>query len=1052
MTNPLEIVRAGAGSGKTTDLCESVAKGVAAGLDPARILATTFTRKAAAELKGRIQTKLLEGINGDWTKSHGNADRLDLAAIGTVHSVAHQLIVRYAIPLGLSPRLKVLIESGSDHVLRDLWGMMATDGLNDLNLVAKRLSIDGLYEMMLRLLAVKRGNRLDNVTFRAHIEASADRVCQLLAPNGPSPTAVSSDMLYEAVAEALDKIEPLTDATKVTKNAVTQLRRLLAAKNPAWNTFIYAAKVSAGKTSGADNHLNDVRTHGGAVRLNRKLHDDIRLFNSLLAVQVIELERHYQSYKYDRGLVDFTDLELMFLQLLETPALELYLRADFDLVLVDEFQDTNPLQLAIFQALRRLARRSRWVGDPKQAIYGFRETDPQLVNDVWEYAVDASREKLASNYRSQRGLVELVGKLFAPIFGDETIQKPKKDSLPRGIERWIFDSSNQPGDCTSLACGVAKLRAEGVRLGDIAILERSNRLLKQVAEQLDNLGIPYLMESPGLLSTREGVLILAGLRLVADRRDSLAATSILHIFEDPTAATPSWFIERLRSIGAARDAGAAAAGGSTKTPPFSIPWENDARLALIDAIDAQTLSPFLVVQRVIEALRVPQLVSKWGDAARRSSHIDSVLQHAAEYEEMSRENGAATTLTGLIVYLQQLADNDADMRIPPLGHDAVTLLTYHSAKGLEWPVVILSGLNSTYDADLWSPVVAAGLPSSGPSQGERALRSWTWPFGYSEGPFRSRVSGSGLEEDAARSPEAKHQSAREADESLRLLYVGFTRAKHKLVLAHRKNRYEWLQRLTTTDGLLDPNLDEGEHPLTDIKTTYVVRRLNPDMADGCRQPIAQREKWLPQTAPQPIKKAHPPRYRTPTSEELLTPASVFRVDHLPGTAHFPSAAKENQYASIGNAVHTYMASLPSLAGATDQKNAVALRCLTGFGVNALLTPDILVKCGDRFVSWVDENFPGAQWTTEVPVTAPHAETGQWNGTIDLLLWLPNGEVVLVDHKSAPLRRADCLSKAATFTSQLLSYQEILRLLKIPVRSTWIHFPLPGTVAEMKASS
>ena len=107
---------------------------------------------------------------------------------------------------------------------------------------------------------------------------------------------------------------------------------------------------------------------------------------------------------------------------------------------------------------------------------------------------------------------------------------------------------------------------------------------------------------------------------------------------------------------------------------------------MIDAIDAQTLSPFLVVQRVIEALRVPQLVSKWGDAARRSSHIDSVLQHAAEYEEMSRENGAATTLTGLIVYLQQLADNDADMRIPPLGHDAVTLLTYHSAKGLEWPV------------------------------------------------------------------------------------------------------------------------------------------------------------------------------------------------------------------------------------------------------------------------------------------------------------------------------------------------------------------------------
>ncbi|MFN9036835.1 MAG: UvrD-helicase domain-containing protein, partial [Planctomyces sp.] len=83
MTNILEVVRAGAGSGKTTDLCDTVAKAVASGLDPARILATTFTRKAAAELKGRVQARLLED------SGHSHADRLELAAIGTVHSVAH---------------------------------------------------------------------------------------------------------------------------------------------------------------------------------------------------------------------------------------------------------------------------------------------------------------------------------------------------------------------------------------------------------------------------------------------------------------------------------------------------------------------------------------------------------------------------------------------------------------------------------------------------------------------------------------------------------------------------------------------------------------------------------------------------------------------------------------------------------------------------------------------------------------------------------------------------------------------------------------------------
>jgi ATP-dependent exoDNAse (exonuclease V) beta subunit len=81
MMSRLEVVRAGAGSGKTTDLCRTVADAVADGLDPARILATTFTKRAAAELKGRIQAQLLAGPDGR-SAAHRHADRLELAACG----------------------------------------------------------------------------------------------------------------------------------------------------------------------------------------------------------------------------------------------------------------------------------------------------------------------------------------------------------------------------------------------------------------------------------------------------------------------------------------------------------------------------------------------------------------------------------------------------------------------------------------------------------------------------------------------------------------------------------------------------------------------------------------------------------------------------------------------------------------------------------------------------------------------------------------------------------------------------------------------------------
>ncbi|MFN9287293.1 MAG: 3'-5' exonuclease, partial [Planctomyces sp.] len=168
------------------------------------------------------------------------------------------------------------------------------------------------------------------------------------------------------------------------------------------------------------------------------------------------------------------------------------------------------------------------------------------------------------------------------------------------------------------------------------------------------------------------------------------------------------------------------------------------------------------------------------------------------YEEAATSGNGSATLSGLILHFEQLAADANDLRFTSQGHDAVTLLTYHAAKGLEWPVVVLSGLNSDRDPDMWKPVVRSPSFEEDPLS-NREIRHWIWPFGMTDGQFSKLKSGSRLEVDALASPEGQEQTIRESEENLRLLYVGFTRAKSKLVLAHRHGSCQWLNMLAKVD-------------------------------------------------------------------------------------------------------------------------------------------------------------------------------------------------------------------------------------------------------------
>src|SRR5690606_37022438 len=210
--------------------------------------------------------------------------------------------------------------------------------------------------------------------------------------------------LFEAVKQALDTIDLEHDATKATREYYEFLRgaiyRLRRPPVP-WSLWIAASKNGAARRS--DAIAAKVRAAAEAYDRHPDFHGDIRAYiENTYRIAGTALAR-FQRIKAERGLIDFGDMEQMLLAALDLPAVRERLRHELELLLVDEFQDTNPMQLAIFMKLASLAGRVVFVGDIKQAIYGFRGCDPELVRDTLAALVarGASYEVLEHSWRSR---------------------------------------------------------------------------------------------------------------------------------------------------------------------------------------------------------------------------------------------------------------------------------------------------------------------------------------------------------------------------------------------------------------------------------------------------------------------------------------------------------------------------------------------------------------------------------------------------------------------------------------------------------------------------
>lgn len=1068
----IRIITASAGTGKTTRLSMLLDEAIAAGtVEPERVLATTFTRQAAAELVERARSRLLESGRGDC------AHRLLAARIGTVNSVCGAFVADFAFELGLSPSLRVLDEAAAEIELnRALAAVVPPD-------LERRLArFSNIFDQDLdrrldarKIVEAARANGLTSADLRECANRSKQTLDACLGRCEPDPDAIDTALLT-AIDTALAAIDLSVDTTKGTAGYVGDLRRWrrdLEGNRLRWGNWANLSKNAPCKKSKP--HAAPVQAaatrHLAHPRLRADLHELIELLFEVAARGIDA----YQDHKRDRGVIDYVDQETLLLDLLRRADVRDALAGQLDLVLVDEFQDTSPLQLAIFLELATLARESVWVGDPKQAIYGFRGTDPKLMDTAIEAltsettdpelvrrVVDAIEresaepreprriETLSTSYRSRPELVHLTSDIFAPAFASQGMPEartrlaPHRPDEPPGLgpvlEYWSLTGKNNATRAACTAAAVADLleravpirdRAGGTRTataGDLAILCRTNAQCQDVAHALADLAIPAVVPRMGLMDQAEARLVHAGLRLWLDPRDRHAAAELARIVDYPDRGSD--LLARLLD-------------------PDATPLTADPTIAaILTARDARRDAPLLdILDTVIAATRARHLCAAWGNTDQRRANLDALRAHAEAYTADALANRHAPTLAGFLIYLDEQVDERGwynrrtDSQALRGDHRAVTISTWHRAKGLEWPIAILYGLETLRAPDCYGVRVTSDTDAFDINAplANRWIRFWPNPYtnGVQKGPIKAAYE---------QSPAFTDVVDRTDREALRVLYVGWTRARDRLILACQQSKL--MRGLASKLAAIDPTLIH-EPDLPDIPgpttLTWATRSFAAHLHPATeRDPIDH-----PATPGTIIEPRRDPVARIPARQSPSSAAPV--PHHITDTIDLgpPISLRDRtiNVTHLGDAIHAFLATDHPDTPA-DRRLTIATRLLTAWQVPTALAPTDLLEMSSRLWTWIASTYPDHHLHRELPVCARTPEGTLITGTADLVLLGPTNFTV-IDHKSFPGDAALAVTRAAAYSGQLATYASAIhRSSRLAPAAALVHFPLSGRLVAV----
>ncbi len=792
------FVEAGAGTGKTRALVDRVLALVLSGVPIDRIIVTTFTEKAAAELKERVRYELGQVVvaaNDPEERAQTALQSLDRAQISTIHSLCQGLLRSYAAEAGVDPGFEVLDELAAERRFDEQWRIflegLATDAaavaaidralglgltIRDLQTLASDLS--GLPDVA--LLLEDRPLRARPVSWP---DLQEHRRALIAVPFG----AVSADdalrLRIEALLRLVERLLPQEaldrEATLASQAGVLQ-GSFNKGRAAAWGPAIAGARAET-------------------TRVAEQLSATLAGLRSEALADVVSIVVRFVREDTDRrareGRLVFDDLILRTQQLLERSAAAAgALRRRYHALFIDEFQDTDPLQVAIARAFavdpvsgRLDTGRLFLVGDPKQSIYRFRRADTAVYARTRAEVEDAGAllPILSLNRRSRPIILDWINGVFATLIGpggEPAIQPtyhaiyPERDDLLAGPG--VATIGGDPPDPALRAREVRVIEAVAVaaqcravveegwevadrqdrtvraaRLRDVAILIPTRAMLLPLERALANAGIPCRVEGGSLVHRTQELRDLVNcLAAIDDPSDEVAIVAALR---SPALACSDLDLARHRAAGGRFDY--IARDGAHRSGRVG-----EALRALAAYHGARHESPLAaLVQRLVADLGIVEtgILDQGGrDGYRR---MRFVVEQARTFEASGPQS-----LRAFVDWLQRRARREIlDNEGTGLDEDedAVRILTIHGAKGLEFPIVVLAGIGS-------APLDRPGAYTFDRVAGDVgvAIGAKTRNARFELGPVA-----------ALATLESRHSEA----EYARLLYVGATRARDHLVVS-----------------------------------------------------------------------------------------------------------------------------------------------------------------------------------------------------------------------------------------------------------------------------